>query len=82
MTREEVYVKLTGIFRDIFDDEDLTISDVTTANDIEDWDSLEQINIIVATENEFGITLNIAEINAMKNVGGFVDIILRKVTEK
>lgn len=82
MTREEVYVKLTGVFRDIFDDEDLTISDETTANDIEDWDSLEQVNIIVAAENEFGIVLNIAEINSMKNVGGFVDVILSKVAKK
>ena len=48
MTREEVYEKLTGIFRDVFNDDALLISDRTTAADIEDWDSLEQINLVVA----------------------------------
>ena len=47
MERTEIYSKLTEVFRDVFDDESLTINDSTTAKDIEDWDSLEQIHLVV-----------------------------------
>ena len=53
MTREYVYEKMNEIFRNVFDDESITLNDETNAEDIEDWDSLEQINLIVAIENEF-----------------------------
>lgn len=82
MTRDEVYARLTEVFHDVFDDETLTICDETTANDIEAWDSLEQVNLIVATENEFGITLKMADINKLKNVGAFVDVILKKTAKR
>lgn len=75
MSREEIYEKLTGVFQDVFDDDLLTVSDATTADDIEDWDSLEHINLIVAVENAFGIKFNMGEVNAMKNVGEMVDLI-------
>lgn len=81
MTREEVYGKLNEVFRDIFDDEDITVSDGTTADDIEDWDSLEHINLVVAVEKEFGIKFNMSEVNKMSNVGEMVDIILQRVKE-
>ncbi len=47
MNRNEAFEALTEVFCDIFDDEDITLSEDTTANDIEDWDSLEHINLIV-----------------------------------
>ena len=53
--------------------------DATTAADIEDWDSLEHINLIVAIEKCFGIKFNIGEVSSMKNVGEMVDYILAKV---
>ena len=74
MTREEVYVKLNEVFRDVFDDEDITVTDTTTANDIDDWDSLEHINLIVAIEDCFGMKFNMGEVTTMKNVGAMVDI--------
>ena len=77
MTREEVFEKLNEVFSDVFDEE-ITVNDATTADDIEDWDSLEHINLIVAVENEFGIKFNIGEVNKMKNVGEMVDIILSR----
>ena len=81
MTREDVYGRLNDVFRDVFDDEDITVDDSTTADDIEDWDSLEHINLIVAVENAFGIKFNMGEVNAMKNVGEMVDIILNRAEQ-
>ena len=79
MRREEVYVKLNEVFRDVFDDEDLTVTDTTTANDIDDWDSLEHINLIVAIEDCFGMKFNMGEVTTMKNVGAMVDIIMSRI---
>lgn len=82
MSRDEVYVKLNGVFREVFDDEDITVSDGTTADDIEGWDSLEHINLIVAVEKAFGIKFNMGEVNSFNNVGEMVDIILTRITRQ
>lgn len=79
MTREDVYEKLNEVFRDVFDDDEITVSDDTTADDIDDWDSLEHVNLIVEVENTFGIKFNMGEVNNMKNVGEMVDKILSKL---
>ena len=79
MTRDEIYVKLNEVFQDVFDDEDITVNDSTTADDIEDWDSLEHINLIVAVERAFGIKVSMGETTSMKNVGAMVDIIAERV---
>ena len=78
MTREAVFEKLNTIFRDNFDDDEICLTDATSAEDIEDWDSLEQINLVVAIQDAFGIKFNIEEGNAMKNVGEMADAILAK----
>ena len=79
MSREEVFVKLNEVFRDVFDDESIEVSEVTTSNDIEDWDSLEHINLIAAVEQEFGVTFNMGQVVTMKNVGEMTDIILSQL---
>lgn len=78
MSREEVFEALNEVFRDVFDDEDIVVVDATTADDIEDWDSLEHINLIVAVEKKFGIKFTMPEITALKNVGEMVNLILEK----
>ena len=78
MTREAVFEKLNTIFRDNFDDDEISLTDETSAEDIEDWDSLEQINLVGAIQDAFGIKFNIDEVNAMKNVGEMADAILAK----
>lgn len=78
MTREEVYEELNGVFQDVFDDESIVVNDETTANDIEDWDSLEHINLIVSVEKKFGIKFNIGEVHSMQKVGDMVTLILAK----
>lgn len=76
MSRDEVFVTLNEVFRDVFDDEGITVSDKTTADDIEEWDSLEHINLLAAVEQAFGIKFNMGQVVSMKNVGEMADIIL------
>lgn len=79
MTREGVFKTVNEIFRDVFDDEGIVVGEETTAKDIEDWDSLEHINLIAAIEQEFGIKFTMGQVVSMKNVGEMVDIILEQV---
>lgn len=79
MSRDEVFVTLNEVFRDVFDDEEITVSDKTTADDIEEWDSLEHINLLAAVEQAFGIKFNMGQVVSMKNVGEMADIILEQL---
>lgn len=79
MTREEVFHTLNEVFRDVFDDESITVNDATTSEDIEEWDSLEHINLIAAVEQEFGMKFSMGQVVTMKNVGEMADIILDHV---
>ncbi len=76
MNEMEVYDKLTVIFRDIFDDDTIEINNETSAVDIEDWDSLEHINLISAIEKKFKMRFNMKQVSTMKNVGEMVSIII------
>ena len=78
MTKEQIYKELDEVFQDVFDDESIHVTDTTTAEDIEDWDSLEHINLVVAIENHFEIKFNMNEVTNMKNVGEMVDIIIER----
>lgn len=79
MTREEVYEKLNGIFQEVFDDDNIEVCDSTTSADIEEWGSLEHINLVVAVEQEFGFKFDMGQVVSMKDVGEMVDIILDEV---
>lgn len=76
MTREEAYERLNKVFQEVFDDESITVNDSTTSDDIEDWDSFEHINLVVAVEEEFSFKIPMGKVVTMKNVGEMVDIIL------
>lgn len=80
MNREEVYAKLNEVFQEVFDDDSILVTDSTTSADVEDWDSLEHINLVVAVEECFGIKFKMGEVTSMKNVGEMVDIILERVS--
>lgn len=79
MEKSEILTKVTEIFREVLDNEDITLADTTTANDIEEWDSLSHIQLIVAIEKEFKIKFTSAEILSWKNVGELVDNINKKL---
>ena len=76
MSREEVFVKVQEIFRDVFDDETLIITDETNSDEIEDWDSLEHIALVVSMEKEFNLKFDIKQVNKLENVGQMVDMIV------
>lgn len=72
---EEIYARLNEVFRDVFDDESIEVGAETTADDIEDWDSLNHITLIDAVESEFKVRFTMGEVSGMKNVGEMAEII-------
>ncbi|MEG0091026.1 MAG: acyl carrier protein [Oscillospiraceae bacterium] len=79
MTRPEIFEDLTVIFRDIFDDDTIELTDATTAEDIEDWDSLEQINLLVAIEKKFSIKFKLEDVSHLANVGDMANLVAKLV---
>lgn len=78
MTQDEIFEKLNAVFSDVFDEE-IELTRETTADDIDDWDSLAHIGLIAAVEKAFGIKFNMGEVNGMKNVGDMADLIARRI---
>ena len=79
MSREEVFNGVQDIFRDIFDEDDMIIEDSTNSDDIEDWDSLNHINLVSAIEKEFKIKFALGELTTLKDVGAMVDLMMEKL---
>ena len=79
MSVEEIFEGLNEVFKDVFDDEEITVTAETTADDIEDWDRLEHINLIVAVEKKFGMKFSMGEVTTMKNVGEMAEIIKSRI---
>lgn len=80
MSRAEVHNRLQSIFRNIFDNESLQIHNETTSKDIEGWDSFQQIDLIVAIEDEFHLQVPIKKVNTMANVGEMIDFITESIS--
>lgn len=76
---EEVFERLNGVFRDVFDDDSIEVYEDTTADDIDDWDSLNHITLIDAVESEFGVSFTMGEVSGMKNVGEMASIIKERM---
>ena len=77
MTAEQILKDLEEIFRDNFDDDELELTRETTADDIEDWDSLEQINLLTTIGKKYGVKFSIDDVSGLANVGDMVDLVLR-----
>ena len=78
MERNEVLTKLNDIFNDILDAEGIVLSDLTTADQVEGWDSLTHIQLVVSIEKHFKCRFSSKEIQSWNNVGEMVDSILSK----
>ena len=75
MTEQEIFQELSAVFRDVFDDETITLRPETTAEDIAGWDSQAHVTLVVATEMRFGIRFRTSELETLHNVGDFVRLI-------
>ncbi len=82
MDKGAIWEKLTRILREMFDNSHLTIGPDTTAHDVEGWDSLAHIQLLVIIEDAFGIRFNTGEIAGLANVGEMVELIARKTASK
>jgi acyl carrier protein len=74
-----IFEKLTGIFREIFEDSTLVLTPETTEADIPGWDSFSSASLIAAIEQRFAIRFRTAELQALQNVGNFVEMIRAKL---
>ena len=75
----DIMEELQEIFRDVFDDEELVLTEKTCADDIEDWDSLAQIRLVVAIEKHFNVKFAMEEVEALQDVGGMADLVRSKL---
>ena len=78
MERVEMLKKITNVFIDVLDDESIVLSEATTADDVEDWDSLTHIQLVVGVEKAFNVRFTSSEIQDWENVGEMMDCILKK----
>lgn len=76
---EDIKNRLSEIFEDIFDDEMIEITENLTADDVEDWDSLAHVRLIIAIEREFGFEFSATEIENFTNVGAMMKTISAKL---
>lgn len=79
MTRDEVFKGVQDIFRDIFDEDDMVIEEKTNSDDVDEWDSLNHINLVSAIEKEFKINFTLGELMDLKDVGAMIDLMIEKL---
>jgi len=73
-----IFKQLTEIFKDVFDDDSLEVESMTTAEDVDGWDSLAHIRLVVSIEKAFSIRFTASEISKLENVGDLVELIILK----
>ena len=78
MENNEIVSRLTPVFRDVFNDDKLEVREGMTAADVATWDSLSNINMIIAVEKAFGVKFSIKDVRNLKNVGELIELIKRK----
>lgn len=79
MERKDILARIQDVFREELELDDLVLTDETTAEDVEEWDSLSHIQLVVALEKEFGLKFTSREILSWDNIGDLVDCINKKL---
>lgn len=79
MDRNSIKIKLQGVFHEVFDDEGIEISEGMSANDLEAWDSLNHVRLIVSVEEEFGVSFSTSDVADLQNVGQLLDLIEKAI---
>jgi acyl carrier protein len=80
MQLPEIYTKLTPIFHDLFDDPGIVLTPTLTAKDVDGWDSLNHIRLVLSVQKAFGVKFSASEINKLSNVGEFAELIANKIS--
>lgn len=80
LDRSELLKRLNIVFCDVFEDDDIELHEAMTAEDIDEWDSLMHITLVISAESEFGIKLKAAEVGKLANVGALLDILIERAT--
>lgn len=78
--RDKITARLQTLFQDVFDDESIEIRDEMTAEDVDEWDSVSHISLVLAVEQEFGLRLSAAEIGGLANVGAMISLLIERAT--
>ena len=78
----ETLAELTPIFREVFDDASIVLTRNTTANDIDGWDSLTHMNLVMSVERRFKIRFALGELPSLRNVGDLADLTEKKLAKK
>lgn len=82
MTEEEIYGVLTTVFRQVLEDDAIQLTPATTAEDVDGWDSMNHIFIVVELEKRFGVKFQAAEMEELKNVGELASLVQQKLAKK
>ena len=77
--REQIRLRLNEVFQEVFDDDAIDIFEEMTAEEIEEWDSLMHITLVIAIEKEFDLKLNAAEVGGLENVGRMLNLLSERV---
>lgn len=81
MTNEEILQTVTTIIREVLELPDLQVSNSTSAEEIDEWDSMTHIQLIMAVEGQFKVRFALGELQSLKNVGDMIDLIQKKLTK-
>jgi acyl carrier protein len=82
VTRADVLSKITEILSEVIDSPQLQLTEESTADGVEDWDSVNHVKLLIALESDLGIQFGTDEVNGIKNVGGLIDAIQTKLPQK
>lgn len=78
MNKKEIMEKINALCKDVFDDDELVVTESTSPDDVEDWDSLTNIQLISEVEKEFGVKFTMEEIQKFTNIGELITLLLKK----
>jgi len=79
LTRDQLLQKTTELLSELLDDDNLKLSEATTADTVEGWDSINHVRLLIGLEKALGIQFETDEVSSIKNVGGLIDVIQRKL---
>lgn len=82
MNKDAILDKLLAVFRDVFEDDELEISATTTAEDVDGWDSLMHVSLMINVERAFGVKFSSTQVASLKNVGELIDLVTARLAAK